>query len=161
MRSALNDFKPDVVTHLAAESQLRAQRAGNAARLPQLQRRRNSEQNSLGRQRFFQEIERAELRRFHRVGETRPATHHDYREIRRDIAQPAERRHSVELAWHHEVDERDVGLSLPHPGDCFDSARRFRYFVAFTREQRADHAPNAGLIVGDEDNGHLCRAIGR
>jgi len=122
---------------------------------------RDSEQNSLGRQWFFQEVERAELRRFHCVGEARPSAHHDDREIRRDIAQPAECRHSVELARHHEIDQRDVRLSLPHPGDCFDSARRFRYFVAFTREQRADHAPNVRLIVGDEDYGHLCSAIGR
>src|SRR6267378_178642 len=34
-------------------------------------------------------------------------------------------------------------------------------FVALTGEQRTDHAPNVRLIVGDEDYGHLRRAIRR
>ena len=36
----------------------------------------------------------------------------------------------------------------------FNAARRLRYFIAFTREQGADHAPNVRLIVGDEDYRH-------
>jgi len=120
-----------------------------------LERRRHRQQHSLRRQRLLEKVECAELGCFHGVGKAGAPTHHDHRQVRGNVAQPRQGRHAIQLTRHHEVYERDVGLSLPHPRDCFDTVRRLDDFVAFARQQRADHPTNVRLVVGDQDDRHL------
>ena len=77
--------------HLAREPEILAQRARLAPHAPQLERRREREQHPLGRQRLLEEVERAELRRLHRVAQAGPAAHHDHGHIGRRLAQAGQR----------------------------------------------------------------------
>jgi hypothetical protein len=79
--------------------------------------------------------------------------------IGRELTQLSERRHSVHLSGHHEVEHCDVGLALLYPGESFDPIRSFGYLIALAGEQRADHPPDIRLVVGDENDGHLRGAI--
>ena len=150
-----------VADHLAAQSEVGAQRSRLSPRLAQLHRRRQREQHALGAQRLLQEVERAELGRFHRVAQPRAAAHHDDRHVGERLAHARERRHPVQLAGDHQVEQERVGLRLERARQAAGAVVRVADLVALGHEQRADHPADVRLVVDDQHARHSTSLRGR
>lgn len=62
--------------------------------------------------------------------------------------------HAVQLARHHEVQQHNVGVIVSRARNALRTAARVYYLVTFRREKGADHPPNIGLVIDDEDRCH-------
>ena len=117
----------------------------------QFQRAAQRHQHPFGRERLFDELEGAELRGAHGVGQRGLAAHHHDGDVRRAFADLLQRREAVRSRWHHQVEQYDVGRVIDEPHQGRIAALRFDGFEAIRLEQRPDHPPDVGFVVDQQD----------
>jgi hypothetical protein len=67
-----------------------------------------------------------------------------------------QRRHSIERAWHHEIEQDYIGIFIIGASYTVGAAAGFDYLMTFCGKKCADHAANVRLVIDDED---CCHAI--
>ena len=60
------------------------------------------------------------------------------------------------FAWHHDIEDNEVGTFLAYQPQRLDAVDGFDDFVAFLAEAQGKHRENFRVVISNEDDGLTC-----